>query len=186
MSAKTTSCASTTNTAASRPEPGAFRAQHSPSTSLYGCRSARARVGAPGWRDIDKHLPWTRTDTLRDLPPTAPTSMRNLAAPESDRRLSRKLTLVGVHPDCLTLHRRRLVMQTVRDLGADVDSRTFVVACAARSVAPQRVANERRAILAWLRTVPPGSRLGLEATGAHHELLADLAHRAGLQVFVLN
>jgi transposase len=77
-------------------------------------------------------------------------------------------------------------MQTVRDLGADVDSRTFVVACAAHSVAPQRIANERRAILAWLRTVPPGSRLGLEATGAYHELLADLAHRAGLQVFVLN
>ena len=112
--------------------------------------------------------------------------MRNLAAPESDRRLGRKLTLVGVHPDCLTLHRRGLVMQTVRDLGADVDSRTFVVVCAARSVAPQRVANERRAILAWLRTVPPASRLGLEATGVHHELLADLAHRAGLQVFVLN
>ena len=77
-------------------------------------------------------------------------------------------------------------MQTILDLGADVDSRSIMIADAARAFAPHRIANERRAILAWLRTVPPGSRLGLEATGAYHELLADLAHRAGLQVFVLN
>jgi transposase len=77
-------------------------------------------------------------------------------------------------------------MQTVLDLGADVDRRTIVVACAAHSFAPQRIANERHAILAWLRSVPRGSRLGLEATGGYQELLADLAHAAGLQVFVLN
>jgi transposase len=77
-------------------------------------------------------------------------------------------------------------MQTVLDLGADVDSRTIVVACAAHSFAPQRIANERHAILAWLRSVPRGSRLGLEATGGYQELLADLAYAAGLQVFVLN
>lgn len=77
-------------------------------------------------------------------------------------------------------------MQTLLDLGADVDSRTLVFACGAQSFAPQRIANERRAILAWLRSVPPGSRLGLESTGAYHELLADLAHAAGLQVFLLN
>ncbi len=77
-------------------------------------------------------------------------------------------------------------MQTILDLGADVDSRSIMIADAARAFAPHRIANERRAIRAWLRTVPPGSRLGLEATGAYHELLADLAHRAGLQVFVLN
>lgn len=77
-------------------------------------------------------------------------------------------------------------MQTVLDLGADVDSRTFVVACAAHSFAPQRIANERHAIGTWLRSVPRGSRLGLEATGGYQELLADLAHAAGLQVFVIN
>ena len=77
-------------------------------------------------------------------------------------------------------------MQSLLDLGADVDSRGIMIAEAAHAFAPHRIANERRAILAWLRTVPPGSRLGLEATGAYHELLADLAHRAGLQVFVLN
>lgn len=77
-------------------------------------------------------------------------------------------------------------MQTVLDLGADVDSRFIVIACAGHTFAPQRIANERGAIRAWLRGVLVGSRLGLEASGGYHELLADLAHAAGLQVFVLN
>jgi transposase len=77
-------------------------------------------------------------------------------------------------------------MQSMLNLGADVDSRFIVIACAAQSFAPQRLANERAAIRAWLRSVPRGSRLGLESTGSYHELLADLAHAAGLQVFVLN
>jgi transposase len=51
---------------------------------------------------------------------------------------------------------------------------------------PQRIANERKAILAWLRTVPRGSRLGMESTGGYQELLAELAHKAGMQVFVIN
>jgi len=77
-------------------------------------------------------------------------------------------------------------MQSVLNLGGDVDSRFIMIACAAHSFAPHRVANARGALGAWLRSVPRGSRLGLEATGGHHELLADLAHAAGLQVFVLN
>jgi transposase len=77
-------------------------------------------------------------------------------------------------------------MQTILDLGADVDSRTVMVACAADSFTPQRISNERKAIRAWLLTVPRGSRLAMESTGSYHELLADLAHEAGMQVFVLN
>jgi transposase len=77
-------------------------------------------------------------------------------------------------------------MQTILNLGADVDSRYLVIACAAASFAPQRIANARSAIRTWLRTVPRGSRLGVESTGSYHELLADLAYAAGLQVFVLN
>jgi len=77
-------------------------------------------------------------------------------------------------------------MQTILDLGADVDSRYIVIACAAQSFAVQTIANERKAILAWLRSVPRGSRLAMESTGSYHELLADLAHAAGLQVFVIN
>lgn len=34
--------------------------------------------------------------------------------------------------------------------------------------------------------MPPGSRLGVEATGGYHELVAQLAAKAGLTVFVLN
>ena len=71
-------------------------------------------------------------------------------------------------------------MQTILDLGVDVDSRYLVIAYADCSLAVQRIANERSAIVAWLREVPHGSRLGVEATGDYHELLADLAHAAGL------
>jgi transposase len=77
-------------------------------------------------------------------------------------------------------------MQTILDLGADVDSRTVMIACAAGSFKPHRISNDRKAIRAWLRTVPRGSRLAMESTGSYHELLADLAHEAGMQVFVLN
>lgn len=77
-------------------------------------------------------------------------------------------------------------MQCIRDLGADVDSRYIWVACAAHSFAPYRIDNARGAILAWLRTLPRGSRLAMESTGTYHELLAELAHKAGMQVFVVN
>jgi transposase len=77
-------------------------------------------------------------------------------------------------------------MQSILDLGADVDSRFIVVACAAGSFRPHRIANERTAILAWLRTVPRGSRLAMESTGGYQQLLADLGHSAGMQVFVIN
>jgi transposase len=77
-------------------------------------------------------------------------------------------------------------MQTNLDLGADVDSRYVMVACAAGSFKPHRIANERKSIRAWLRTVPRGSRLAMESTGSYHEALADLAYQVGLQVFVVN
>lgn len=77
-------------------------------------------------------------------------------------------------------------MQSILDVGADVGSRFIVVACAAHSFAPRTIANERGALKAWLATLPAGCRLGVESTGGYHELLADLAHKAGLQVFVIN
>jgi transposase len=76
-------------------------------------------------------------------------------------------------------------MQSILNLGADVDSRSIVIACSARSFATLRIANERKSISAWLRSVPRGSRLGMESTGTYHELLAELAAKAGLQVFVI-
>jgi transposase len=77
-------------------------------------------------------------------------------------------------------------MQSILDLGADVDSRYIMVACASRGFATHRIANERRPIVEWLRTLPRGSRIGVESTGAYHELLAELAHKAGMQVFIIN
>lgn len=77
-------------------------------------------------------------------------------------------------------------MQSILDFGADVDSRFIIIADAAHSYALTKIANERKAIVAWLRSVPRGSRLAMESTGSHHELLAAQAHKAGLQVFVIN
>jgi transposase len=120
-----------------------------------------------------------------EFPHPLPTSMRNLAAPEGDRRLGCKLTLVGVPPRRFNVNTGGN-MQSILDLGADVDSRYIVIACNARSFATLRIANERKSISAWLRSVPRGSRLGMESTGSYHELLAELATKAGLQVFVIN
>ena len=76
-------------------------------------------------------------------------------------------------------------MQTVLNVGVDVAKASVMVACAESSFAPQWVDNRRAALLVWLRGLPPGSRLGLEATGRYHQLLADLAHAQGLIVYVL-
>ena len=77
-------------------------------------------------------------------------------------------------------------MQMALNIGVDVASKTVVVACAAGSFAPRTLPNTQGALQGWLRSLPSGSRLGLEATGSYHQLLADLAHAAGLQVYVLN
>jgi transposase len=55
-----------------------------------------------------------------------------------------------------------------------------------QSFAVHSVANQHEALLAWLKSLPAGSRIGLESTGGYHELLADLAHRQGYAVFLLN
>ena len=77
-------------------------------------------------------------------------------------------------------------MQTPLDIGVDVASRHVVAACAARSFPPRKLPNELGALRAWLSGVPRASRIGLEATGACHQLLADAAHAAGMTVYVLN
>lgn len=48
------------------------------------------------------------------------------------------------------------------------------------------VDNAARAIRQWLRCLPDGSSIALEATGHYHRLLARLAHQAGHQVFLLD
>jgi transposase len=77
-------------------------------------------------------------------------------------------------------------MQTGLDVGIDVANKTVVVACAASSFAPCTVRNERGALRKWLAGLPNGSRIGMEATGSYHQLVADMAHAAGHGVYVLN
>lgn len=77
-------------------------------------------------------------------------------------------------------------MQTFLNIGVDVAKDAVVVACAAQSFPAHSIANQRAPLLAWLKSLPAGSRIGLESTGAYHELLADLAHAQGHTVFLLN
>ena len=73
-------------------------------------------------------------------------------------------------------------MQTGLDVGVDVSSKTVLAACAARTFAPRTLSNEAKVLRGWLRSLPAGTRVGMEATGSYHQLLADLAQAAGLTV----
>lgn len=77
-------------------------------------------------------------------------------------------------------------MQTSLDVGVDVAKDTLVVACAKGTFPTQTLRNTHQALVRWLNTLPVGARIGLEASGCYHQCLADLAHRKGLTVFVLN
>ena len=77
-------------------------------------------------------------------------------------------------------------MQTFPNIGVDVAKDAVVVACAAQSFSTHSVTNQRTPLLAWLKSLPTGSCIGLESTGGYHELLADLAHAQGHVVFLLN
>lgn len=46
--------------------------------------------------------------------------------------------------------------------------------------------NNAGEIRAWLRKLPKGSIVAMESTGRYHQLLARLAHAAGMRVYVLN
>ena len=80
-------------------------------------------------------------------------------------------------------------MQTptqVLNIGADVAKDEIVVACSEGSFPVRKLANQRTALLAFLKSLPPGSRIGMESTGIYNELFANLAHKLGFIVFVLN
>src|SRR5450759_4019428 len=118
--------------------------------------------------------------------PHRPASMRNLAAPTADLTASSRRC---VHPSNLHLNHGRHIMQTptiVRNIGADVAKDEIVVACSEGSLPTGKLANQRTALLAFLKGLPPGSRIGMESTGIYHELFASLAHQLGFIVYVLN
>ena len=78
------------------------------------------------------------------------------------------------------------MMQPILNVGVDVAKDAVVVACAGHSFPVQSVPNQQAPLRAWLKSLPAGSRIGLESTGAYHELLADLAQAQGYTVFLLN
>ena len=78
------------------------------------------------------------------------------------------------------------MMQPILNVGVDVAKDAVVVACAAHSFPVKSVSNQRAPLRAWLKSLPAGSRIGLESTGAYHELLADLAQAQGYTVFLLH
>ncbi len=80
-------------------------------------------------------------------------------------------------------------MQTLSkalDIGADVGKDEIVFASAEGGFSRRKVSNQRTELKAFLKTLPAGSRIGMESTGIYHELLAEMAHKLGFVVFVLN
>lgn len=69
--------------------------------------------------------------------------------------------------------------------GVDVSKRNLVTV-AYDAQTPVVVANLPESIAAWLAGLPRGAAVAMEATGAYHQVLAHLAHAAGLRVYVLN
>jgi transposase len=74
---------------------------------------------------------------------------------------------------------------TPQYIGVDV-SKDNLVSCVHSSGVRRTLANQRSAIEAWLSRLPAGSCIGMEATSSYHELLADVAQRKGMLVYVLN
>lgn len=77
-------------------------------------------------------------------------------------------------------------MQFPLFIGVDVAKAEVVVACSQNSRSVQSVANTGAALRKFLRSLPPGSSIAMEATGIYHQCLADLAHQLGFAVYVLN
>lgn len=71
-------------------------------------------------------------------------------------------------------------------IGVDVGSRELVIAHDNSDQAIQRIANQPKAIDAWLGRLPAKVILGMEATGRHHEWLAERATHCGHRVYVIN
>jgi transposase len=69
--------------------------------------------------------------------------------------------------------------------GVDVSKRNLVIAGYDEQT-PVVVPNLPESIAAWLAKLPRGATVAMEATGAYHQVLARLAHAAGMQVYVLN
>jgi transposase len=71
-------------------------------------------------------------------------------------------------------------------MGCDVSSTEIVIACANANQPVKIIANNRKAITAWLKQLPKDATIGMEATGRYHHTLADCAALSGHRVYVIN
>jgi transposase len=71
-------------------------------------------------------------------------------------------------------------------IGVDVAKDFLVIAHGPQDAQTTTIKNSRRAIRDLLKTLPVGSCLAVESTNCYHQLLADMAHAAGLRVYLLN
>jgi hypothetical protein len=55
-------------------------------------------------------------------------------------------------------------MHPIFHVGVDVAKATVVVACAEHQFPIHEIRNQRSALRTWLKSLPAGSRLGLEST----------------------
>lgn len=72
----------------------------------------------------------------------------------------------------------------VQYIGVDVSKAELVIA--QPGAALRTVSNDVAGISRWLRQVAEPALIAMESTGRYHGLLAQLAHQAGLTVYVLN
>ena len=72
-----------------------------------------------------------------------------------------------------------------RVYGVDV-SKAILVVGRYEDEALVQIDNTLESISAWLVRLPAGSVIAMEATGTYHRMLAQLAHAAGVVVYVLN
>ena len=71
-------------------------------------------------------------------------------------------------------------------IGVDVGKFELQVAGHEGAIVSGSLANSRSSIVGWLKRLPAGSVIAMEATGGYQELLARLAHERGFAVYVLN
>lgn len=69
--------------------------------------------------------------------------------------------------------------------GVDVAKDELFVQCLGQRCV-LRLGNNAGEIRSWLGQLPKGSVVAMESTGKYHQLLARLAHAAGMRVYVLN
>jgi len=119
-------------------------------------------------------------DRLAKISPTHTLSVnRNLTAPVGDRRLSQ--ANAGVVPP--RNYKRGHYIMDVKNYGVDVSKDKLDVACDGRVV---QIDNEKKAIKSFVKGMPIGSLVVMEATNTYHLEMADICHARGMRAFVVN